>query len=165
MTIPTGYDILRSACAVLMAFALLSGCESKDSYEEKLALTQEAQALRQEVQDLTKDRGDLEESVSRLGKEKASLVAVIEIEKIIAVVAGESPEKTIVATKSGIRVVQKIKADDRIQKKLAHEHQGALEGGYHLEFHQAIGEHGSGHLKDEFGKFCKGMKTKEASCP
>ena len=161
----TGYGILRSACAALMAVALLSGCESKDSYEEKLALTQEAQALRQEVQDLTKDMGDLEESVSRLGKENASLVAVIEIEKVIAVVAGESPEKTIVATKSGIRVVQKSKPDDRIQKKLAHQHQGALEGGYHLEFHQAIGEHGSGHLKDEFGKFCKGMKTKEASCP
>ncbi len=165
MTIPTGYDILRSACAALMAVALLSGCESKDSYEEKLALTQEAQALRQEVQDLTKAKRDIEESGSRLGKENASLVAVIEIEKVIAQVAGDSPEKTIVATRSGIRVVQKIKADDRIQKKLALEHQRALKGGYHLEFHQAIGEHGSGRLKDEFVKFCKTMKKKEANCP
>lgn len=149
----------------LMALVLLSGCETKDSYEEKLALTQEAQALRQEMESITKARGDLEDEVTRLGSENASLVAVIEIEKVITLVAADSPAKTIVATKSGIRVVQSSKKDDRIQKKLALEHQGALEGGYHPEFHQAIREHGSGRMMEEFGKFCKAMKTKEANCP
>ncbi len=161
----TGYGVLRFACAALGAIVLLSGCESKDSYEEKRALIQEVQTLMQEVQSVKEDRDALETDGDRLANENSALVAVIEIEKVITQVAGESPGKTIVATKSSIRVVQKIRPDDRVQKKLALEHQSALDSEYHLNFHQAIGDHGSRRLNDEFGKYCKTIKKKEADCP
>ena len=165
MKVQAGYGLSPLACAALMVVAFVAGCESKDSYEEKLALVQETQALRQEVQALTKDRVGLDERAAQLENDNASLVAVIEIEKVITVVVGESPKKTIIATKTGVRVVQKSTVDKRIQKILKLEHGKAIEGDYHMAFHEAAKGYGSERMLMEFGKFCKTLKKKEDRCP
>jgi len=85
--------------------------------------------------------------------------------KVITQVAQESPEKTIVATRSGVRVVQRSTVDDRIQNKFALEHGKSLEGGYHLAFNKAVASQGDERMREEFGKYCKTMKKKEADCP
>ncbi|MCK4911716.1 MAG: hypothetical protein KAR83_08730 [Thermodesulfovibrionales bacterium] len=149
----------------IAALVLVSGCESKKTVEENMRLKQQITDLMQEVQDIKEDRDALEADADRLANENSALIAVIEVGKVITQVAEESPEKTIVATRTGVRVVQKSSVDDRIQKKLALEHGKSIEGGYHRVFHKVAAELGGVRMQEEFMKFCKSMKKKEADCP
>ncbi len=153
------------AALAIIALVFVSGCESKRTVEENTRLKQQIVDLEQEVQALKEDGKSFEADAGRLANENSALVAVIEVGKVITRVAEDSPEKTIVATRSGVRVVQRSTMDDRILKKFELEHGKSKKGGYHQAFHTAVAGHGDVRMQDEFLKFCKSMKKKEADCP